>query len=109
MATVLGHTIVYLSDSERRSFASAEDDEAMYHGSLVLDKGPFPKSEAEDERFSRRFVESIERGLKALHDGSSQFCADLKPRPGAAIEVLDYFDVFTGESVMMWRIACVPR
>ncbi len=106
MADMFGHNLVYLSDRERRSVASANCDGSMYHGSTVRSQ---PSTGAEAQRAGAAFTESIERGLKSLYDGSSPRCVDVVPRSGAAVEALDYYDVFSGEHVVVWRVACVER
>ncbi len=88
----------------------SEPGDILYHGGCVRDQGPFDtKTEAEMADVARRFTESINAGLQALEDGSSEYAPDVEAMPGAPVEAFDIFDIHTGEHLMIWRVACRHR
>lgn len=91
---------------------SEAPDSAMHHGGIVKSSGPFGDDEADKARAEARsnaFVDSIERGIHALENGTSPFAPDDEIVPGAPVEVFDIFDVHTGEHLMIWRVQTRER
>jgi hypothetical protein len=77
----------------------------------VITAGPYnkPAIEAQAKSAAEAFIKSIQQGIEALENGSSEFAPDAEPVPGAPVEVFDIFDVSTGEHLMIWRVATRDR
>ena len=96
-----------MARSKGKPLSSATDDaDRLYHGGVVRTAGPFPSV---DETTAARFMASIDKGLKALENGSSPYARDVERVPRAAVETFDMFDIDTGEHLMIWRVACRDR
>jgi hypothetical protein len=84
------------------------DGDTLHHGGAMRVPGPYTDA-TKMQAQAREFWASVEEGYRALADGSAESAIDVEPVPDAKVEVLDYFDVKTGEYVTVWRVATRRR
>jgi hypothetical protein len=91
-----------------KSFAAKARDvvtsDLVPHGGQIRFPGPFPRDDGNDVD---QMLSAVESGMQALRDGTSPFAADLDPV--GEPEIVEYFDVFTGEYVVNWFVPCKER
>ena len=76
------------------------------YGGMVRTSGEYPKTDQQAEQDWERFEASIRQSLTDLATGTPRVAIDCEVVPGAEVEMFDYFDVQSGEHVMVWRVPC---
>ena len=86
-------------------------DTAMYHGGLVRRAGPYGDAGSRSgmEAAAHALAASVQRGLLALENATSEFAPDVEAVPGASVEVFDIFDIDTGDHIVIWRVLTRER
>ena len=83
------------------------EDAKMYHGGMVRTLKPLENhAHGEHSDHAECLVVAIETGLLALESRSTVGSADVERVQGAPIQLVDYFDVETGDFVTVWRVDC---
>src|SRR5688572_26270814 len=83
------------------------EDAKTYHGGMVRTLKPLENdAHGEHSDHAERLVAAIDAGLLALESQSTVGSASVERVQGAPVQLVDYFDVETGDFVTVWRVDC---